>query len=306
MFNGKALEDKFKNLTVLEEEKLEIPKEFGAVGGVGISDRIVSNSNEYISVFDTEKQFHFNLNKLNIEEIENSINNICQEINNGLYINSIQSYIDYYSENYDMYIEDIIDRLNNDCYIIYNKMALNQLKFYVIGNIQNSLHISNNISSIDKYLDENMGTLSDDNHIGSILHIDIWCIALNDIFILSIIDNQFYVYFASPIIKDTIYAPFTKDEGDKPVFIKNSLIKYRLSYYARELLGILIAGYRIQNTGIGQGMVPPVKYIKLTLPNYVKAIEYFEKTGVAFLTNPNLSGIDFDFKNNCIKRIILR
>ncbi|MDK2802648.1 MAG: hypothetical protein KFW09_04645, partial [Oscillospiraceae bacterium] len=75
---------------------------------------------------------------------------------------------------------------------------------------------------------------------------------------------------------------------------------------ARELLGMLIAGYRIQNTGIGEGMVPPTKYIKLTLTNYVKAIEYFEKTGVTFLINPNLSGIDFDFKNNCIKRIILR
>lgn len=63
-------------------------------------------------------------------------------------------------------------------------------------------------------------------------------------------------------------------------------------------MGLLLAGYVIRDTGIGEVMTPPTKYINLTLVKYVKAIEYFEKTGVDLLTNPNLSGIKFDFENN--------
>ncbi|MDK2802758.1 MAG: hypothetical protein KFW09_05210, partial [Oscillospiraceae bacterium] len=292
MFNGKALEDKFKNLTVVEEEKLEISEELGAVGGVGISDSLSLDIPEYRSVFygeivtvDLEEETE----GISLDMIKKELQQILKNNHSEVYTKMFKEEIFKLQKTFSSE-EKMIDFLCEREIYLYNKLKYLNLPFFVIGSRPVSLPKEklNKIAHLDRVASKNMGILSE-NSYGSILQMNYWWIMTNDMLILSIIFNRITVYIGSPRCKYTMYVlaksrpmySIVNMETDSTAKCFNLMFpkkKYCITNFARELLGMLIAGYRIQNTGIGEGMVPPTKYIKLTLTNYVKAIEYFEKT----------------------------
>lgn len=138
---------------------------------------------------------------------------------------------------------------------------------------------------------------------GSVLFSNVWCVYINDCFLLGIIDNRLSSYLASKRDLSTITSnPVYYCETIVMPFDKNG----RLTIFARELIGILCAGYSItKHPSLGEVLSPPKKYISMSLFEYVKAVKYFEESGDwKHLYNPNLSAIEFDFNKNTIKRVI--
>ncbi len=214
--------------------------------------------------------------------------------------------------------ETLIDFFCERDMSLYNKLKYLNLPFFVIGSRPVSLPKKklNKIAHLDGIASKNMGVISE-NTYGSILQMKYWWIMTNDMLILSIIFNRIPAYIASPRCEETMYVlaksrpsysiVHMEKSSTSKRFKLNCLKKeYCITNFAREILGLLLAGYVIKDTGMGEILYPPIVYVELTLCNYVKAITYLEKEGISFITLPNLSGIKFDFENNCIKEIIFR
>lgn len=219
------------------------------------------------------------------------------------YISSINHYINMHSSD-ELSEIIVIHKLLREVIIAYKNVLHNSLNLFFLGNRTCEFSENNDITTVDKSLLNNINT--DDNL--STVSIDTWTLLLNDMFILGIIDKRCEVHLATPRINLSIYLKSSYPRYQRPLvkttFKDNN--SYYLTYYAREIIGLLISGYKIQNTGMGEVMVPPKKYIKLTLVRYVKAIEYFQKTGVSILTLSNLCEIKFNLKENRLDKIILR
>ena len=312
MFKRKDLEDKFKNLTVEKEEKLENPEELGAIGGAAISDTLVSDIDEYKSVFDGEittqdlEEEHIYMPYSDvILDTKYILDTLLCKVYNEMYVEVINI------KDYGELTDDQI--LNIQCdrdYQLYLKLKNLNLPFFVIGSRKLSLP-KNKVKKtphLDTILRENTGVLTECSY-GSIMMLDHWWILTNDMLILGIIDNRIEVHIGSPRLFYTLFVKSTTRPHYQSFLIQsenyNSPKEYCMTNFGREILGLLLAGYSINYNVLCEILVPPKKYKKLKLRDYACAVMFFEYFGYCkYLLEKNLVGVDFDFDTNRLKGII--
>ncbi|MDK2802441.1 MAG: hypothetical protein KFW09_03605 [Oscillospiraceae bacterium] len=122
-------------------------------------------------------------------------------------------------------------------------------------------------------------------------------------YILGIIDNRKDIHLASKRNLNSI-------TGESIYYCEDIILPDktcgRLSIFARELIGLLSTGYRLQRLKDGsEGCYPGKKHISIYLNQYVNLIRYFEKSGKwECLYSPKLISFDFDFNKNILRRVI--
>ncbi|MDK2802356.1 MAG: hypothetical protein KFW09_03165 [Oscillospiraceae bacterium] len=194
-------------------------------------------------------------------------------------------------------IEANLGKLLSDEYHLYKRVLQNSLKMILLGT-KEDIHSDNKTF--------NFATLTKSNRkSGSILCTKDWTMLSNDIFILGGIDGMFDIYLVSKRSKYNMESPTPSYLSDKDHLASKGIV-VKLSCFARELIGILCAGYKIQMLRDQiEVCKPPKKYINMSLLQYVNAFTYFSRCDDwQHLYNPDLVGFDFDFTNNKLKGII--
>ena len=307
MFPNKVAGDKFKNTS----NRDEVPKSDGEkVSSNSSSVEDLTNSSEtqmskldevikFTSVFSISQKYN-----TSFDEVSKDYNNLIK-IENYAYICTVAQTLpcspNYYT------VSSYTDQVLKSAYDIYTK-AINSTKgFVLLGNIKMEYDMSGVIPvPIPSKESIKYGVISDIiDEVGCVLSVVKWNLFVNDMFVLGSIDGRLNAHLITK--REEYY--MTAKQNDYCKVIKTKFGDYvRLSYFARELIGFLISGYRIQGfLSNMEFLSPPMKYIKLSLLSYVKAIEYFEKSGNwRHLCNPNLVGFDFDLCKNKIKKVVVK
>lgn len=125
--------------------------------------------------------------------------------------------------------------------------------------------------SIDAEMRNNFLTVNDSGEtFGSIFDTQKWTLLSNDAWLLGNLHVKNEFHFASPITWSNLWDPC---EWDKVTFPNG-----KSSVTAREILGILAAGYRILKTQLEPiaDCQDPKKAVAFTLPMYKKAVEDYQ------------------------------
>ncbi len=278
----------------------------GAVGGLGIS------KTNYDSVFDSEvktEDLELVVTSMSFKEIMDDTLYILDTLLCKVYnemLMEVESNKDYTH----LIRDDILKVQCNKDYQLYLKIQKLNLPFFVIGSRQ--LSLPKDKVKITPHLDvkirENTGVFSEKSY-GSIMMLQDWWILTNDMLIIGLIDNRVEVHIGTPRLCYTILVR-SKTRPHYQSFLVKDLEDYKnkeycMTNFGREIIGLLLAGYRINHTLLGEILVPPKKYKKLKLKDYACAIMFFEYFEYwKYILEKNLVGIDFDFKKNRLKSVI--
>ncbi len=271
------------------KEKKE--ESLGAVGGLGLS------KSNYDSIFDTEEDFESGIVKTK-EGIKGDYR-LALEDKDVFYKQTICDDRDLEDDELEEFEDEIVDAE----YGVYENVMKTNLSMIILGNwaIGNS-ESKEGSACIDTVMQNNFMVVDNSNkNLGSILKAKDWNLFTNDMLVLGIIDSQTLVHLASQRHERNMLG--RNDNKGKIV-----LSGLRLSFFARELIGLLCAGYKIKKLTDGTEVLsPPNKYMNMTLKQYFNAVNFFESTGEwKHLFNSNLKELKFNFKNNCLKEVVLK
>ncbi|MDK2802893.1 MAG: hypothetical protein KFW09_05950 [Oscillospiraceae bacterium] len=234
--------------------------------------------------------------KVLLKELIYIIDKMKEEIYCNLFF-----YFENNRENSGMERSNLLEKESSLALELYSSTCYLRLDLFVIGCRAISL-TKNKVKTTphtDDLLRDNFRLFNETSY-GSVLSSNHWWILTNDMLVLGLVHNRKYIYMSSPRRFHTIYIDF-KNREDYIVIKKVKEKQYCMTNFAREILGFLIAGYTInKNRTTGEVLSPPKKYKNMSLLDYVNAIKYFESSGLDFLMNDKLVGIDFNFANMII------
>ena len=140
---------------------------------------------------------------------------------------------------------------------------------------------------LDEAMHKNFG-IATEYSSGSISWSNNWTLLMNDALILGGIQKNLPFYLVSKRIPENIWDA----RGN------------RLTVTGRELVALLTSGYKIQRMADGSEYLynDSEQPRGLTLPEYNRAVDYFSfvPRRWGYLTEPNLTSIEFDFLRNMI------
>lgn len=145
---------------------------------------------------------------------------------------------------------------------------------------------------LDEAMHQNFG-IATEYTSGSISWSNNWTLLMNDSLILGGIQKNLPFYLVSKRTSENIWDA------------RNG----RLTVTGRELVGILTSGYKIRRMQDGSEYLynDSANPRGITLPEYNRAVDYFsllpQRWG--YLTEPNLTAIEFDFQRNVITGVEL-
>lgn len=295
----KEYDMKDKNLGKLKEESKtnDLTEVSNSISQISLSDVSVgATCLNYDSVFcnNTDLEEYEKIGrKKSFASLRSDLKIILINQSNSQYSSSILRLKEF--QNID--IEENMGKLLSDEYHLYKRVLQNSLKMILLGT-KEDIHSDNKTF--------NFATVTKSNRkSGSILCTKDWTMLSNDIFILGGIDGMFDVYLVSKRSRYNMESPIPSYLADKDYLASKGIV-VKLSCFARELIGLLCAGYKMQMLKDQIEICkPPKKYINMSLLQYVNAFSYFSRCdNWKYLYNPDLVGFDFDFINNTLKGII--
>lgn len=195
---------------------------------------------------------------------------------------------------------------------IYVNSSKPTTNFILLGNRgRNASRGLINVSDTDFV--NNFGIINNQRGMaGSILNTVPWNLFYNDMFVLGAISREVPFYLVTNRNIDSLTA-FFSDTGQRLTDFANPLAgtgnEKRLSIYGREILGPLLAGYKLvkpMSAHEHEGLVPNPDGIRgLTLKEYTDALNFFEKSNKwKILLRRDLVSIDFNFETNTVNKFI--
>ncbi len=321
MFNNKLLNKFEKEIDLSEDNKIDLATDtdLNVDDLEGATSSNLTRSNSYRSVFLGEEGFEDGKVKTKEEFISECGEmkwglNMCDEFCETSYFDLISSLAE--SKGYDVENksirrimresgikkEDLISKLF-DAYLISTDLNLN---FILLGTDpkEDCYKSTEEKPILDSGIVKNFYMISDSHKKkGCVLKLSLWSLLINDMYILGIIDNRKEIYLASKrnlnsMTGESVY--YCED-----IILPNNT-RGRLSIFARELLGLLCTGYRLQKLKDGsEGCYPGKKHVSISLNQYVKLVRYFEKSGEwKWLYSSKLISFDFDFDKNVLRCVI--